>query len=431
MLLRTVQHFFELKKNLSLAPSKLREIQRRRLASVVKHAYENVPFYRWKFDHAGVKPQDIKSVEDLSKIPITTKSEIQSSPIGDVLARSVNVEDCVKVNTSGSTGKPLTFYLDKAAADFRFALMSRTYWEDGVRPWRKMACIRYPTSSTSGGGSEYAELSRRKHISVLDSPNQQLLILKNYQPYAIMANPSSLVILAHACDKKMVRLRPHLILTCGELLYENDAALIRSTFGCDSVDDYGCHEIGPLAWECREHAGYHINIDGVVMEFIHDGEPVSAGEEGEIVCTSLVNYSMPFIRYRLHDKGVFASDECPCGRPLPLMKIMLGRSDDFLTTVDGRIIPPRIIGHLFEDCGNKVKQFRLIQKSKDKLMLELVCPEGPLDETLKEQTKTKIARILGDGVQIEFQRVERIQKDDDEIRKLRKVISNVSADWRI
>jgi phenylacetate-CoA ligase len=127
MLLRALYYFEALRRNLSLSPSRLREIQDRKLRAMVRHAYDHVPYYHRKFDSAGIKPNDIKSVEDLSKIPVTTKAEVQSSPIGDVLAGNVDAENCVHVRTSGSSGRRLEIYLDRSAADYRFALMARTY----------------------------------------------------------------------------------------------------------------------------------------------------------------------------------------------------------------------------------------------------------------------------------------------------------------
>ncbi len=431
LLARTLYYFYELKRNLSLTPSKLREIQRRKLRTIVKHAYENVPFYHRKFSEAKIKPEDIKSVDDLSKIPPVTRIEVQSSPISDFIARGVRVEDCTLAGTSGSTGKPLTFYFNKSAADFRFALLSRTYWEDGVRPWHKMAKITYPTALRRGkGSSTYPGVARRKSISVFDDVHVQLAILQDYQPDFINSYPSSMVILAHACKEKGISLRPRLILTGSEFLYSDDAKFIRSTFECDSIDDYGCQEIGPLAWECRQHMGYHLNIDGVVVEFLDQGEPVTPGEQGETVCTSLVNYAMPFIRYVLGDSGTHIQDECSCGRPLPLMKILEGRKDDFFTALDGRILSPLLAVPywIFGEKAETIKQIRVIQERRDKLTIEIVGPETLLDVEVQQNARREITKVFGEGMQVEFQLKDKIERDAS--GKLRKAISHVPLEWQ-
>lgn len=430
MLLRAIYYFYELKRNLSLSVSKLQDIQRKKLRAMITHAYENVAFYHRRFDEAGIKPGDIRSVDDLSKIPVVTKPEIQATPLTDVLARGFRAEKCVKTSTSGSTGKPMVVYFDKGAADFRFALLSRTYWEDGIRPWDKMAKITYPYELRKAKGeSRYPGLARRKHISVFDDANTQLAILQSYKPDIINSFPSSLVILAHACNENDIRIRPRLITTGAELLYSNDRDLIRSTFECDSVDDYGCQEIGPLAWECREHMGHHVNIDSLVMEILDDGEQVAPGEQGEIACTSLVDYSMPFIRYSVGDQGVPLSEECSCGRPLPLMNVSKGRKDDFLTALDGRIVSPLFVApSFFFGSVDAVKQFRIIQERTDKLIVQFAQPKSPLDDKTLERACTEIRKILGEGVQVEYQQVDKIERDAS--GKQRKVISHVPVKWR-
>jgi phenylacetate-CoA ligase len=426
-LLRALYHFCGLKRNLSLSPLELQEQQRRRLTDIVRHAYENVPFYHRKFDAAGIKPDDIKSVKDLAKIPVTTKSEIQSSPMNDVLSRGVETSSCVHVRTSGSSGRRLEIYLDRNAADYRFAMMARTYWEDGLRPWNRLAIIHSTSAHRGLSSPNYRGVARRLHISKSESIEKQIKIIKDYRPDFLEAYPSCLVPLARACQAKKVSIRPRMILTGSELLLPEDVELIRSVFDCDSVDDYGCHEIGHMTWECREHAGYHMNVDGVVMEFLdEDGEQVAPGERGEIVCTSLVDHAMPFIRYHIDDIGVASDEKCPCGRPLPLMNIVEGRKDDFLTAVDGRTVSPMIFSHLwYLGHPQDVTQFRVIQESRDRLTIQLEGLKAPLDEKTMNDARSRIAEVLGEDMQVEFQLVDRLEADPS--GKLRKIMSRVQV----
>jgi phenylacetate-CoA ligase len=427
LLSRALYQFYGLKRNLALSPAELQEQQRRRLIAIIRHAYENVPFYHRKFDEAGIKPSEIKSVNDLAKIPVTTKSEIQSSPMSDVLASGVEADECVHVQTSGSTGRPLSVYLDRSAADYRFALMARTYWEDGLRPWDKMAIIHYPSTHRGYSTPKYRGLVRRLHLSMFDNVSKQLSVLREYGPDFLESYPSSLLPLAHACVERGVSIRPRLILTGSELLLPGDAEAIRSVFGCDSVDDYGCLEIGPLAWECREHMGYHMNVDGVVMEFLDsDREGVAAGERGEIACTSLVNYSMPFIRYLIDDQGISSDEQCSCGRPLPLMKMVEGRKDDFLTAMDGRIVSPLVFCCMwYLGYPQGVSQFRVIQEARDRLIIQLTGLKAPLDEKIMDDARSRLGEILGKDMRVEFQLVDILDRDPS--GKLRKVVSRVNA----
>jgi phenylacetate-CoA ligase len=221
-----------------------------------------------------------------------------------------------------------------------------------------------------------------------------------------------------------------LILTGSELLLPSDAELIRSVFSCDSVDDYGCLEIGPLAWECREHAGYHMNVDGVVMEFLDsDGEQASPGERGEIACTSLVNYSMPFIRYMIGDEGIPSNEKCPCGRPLPIMKVVEGRKDDLLMATDGRTVSPFIFAFMwYLGYPKGVREFRVIQEERDRLTIQLTGLEAPLDEKVTDEARSRLGEALGKDMRVEFKLVERLDRDPG--GKLRKVVSRVGASAR-
>ena len=424
MLIRALYDFYRLKRNLSLSQDELIEKQRKMLVAVVKQAYENVPFYHRKFDAAGIKPSDIRSVEDLRRIPSTRKQEIQSSQPQDMLASNVKIEDCVHEKTTGSSGRPLHIYLNKSASDYRFAVMARAYWENGLRPWHKM--VHMETSSAARGTVDprFRGVVRRLSIARTDPVAEQLKIFEEYKPDFIMSNPSSLAPIANMRKDRKLNFRPQLILTGSELLLPDEAKLIRRVFDCDSVDDYGSHELGPMSWECREHVGYHVNVDNVVLEFLDkDGENVAPDEQGNIVCTSLVNYSMPFIRYHIDDKGIPSDEKCPCGRPLPLMKIIEGREDDFLTTTDGRIISPLVLSMLWYIGNPDVTQFRIVQESRDRLTIQLEGLKTSLSKETMNSARSMIAEILGQDMQVEFQLVDKIEQDAG--GKLRKIVSRL------
>ncbi|MEM2291979.1 MAG: phenylacetate--CoA ligase family protein [Nitrososphaerota archaeon] len=414
-------------------PSKLLEIRWKKFKFMLKYAYENVPFYHRKFKHVGIKPDDIRSENDLAKIPFTTKFEIQTSPFEDVVSKTVNIDRCIKTTTSGSTGIPLTVVSDRVAEDFSFAVWARAMLENGLRPLvDRMATIRHPKylqQKKDFVGMLWAR--RRKQISVFDSAEQQLEILEDFKPDVIKGYSSSLAILADLCKKRGSLVKPRLVFTGADFLTAKNRALIKSAFGCELFDYYGCIEFSLLAWECGEHVGYHINVENVLVEFIKDGEAVAPLERGEIVCTSLVNYAMPLIRYRLGDVGVPLNDQCPCGRTLPLIKIVEGRVDDFLTTLDGRIISGQIFSenYPFEDWEKEgIKQFRVIQERRDKLTLKVAVRRGVFNEVpVLEKAKRKLQEVFGEDMNIEFQVVDELEKDPS--GKIRIAISKVPVNW--
>lgn len=403
-------------------------MQYKQLKMILSHAYENVPFYRKKFMAVGIRPDDIKSVADLSKLPVTTKQEIQSLPLQDLTANNINISKCIKRMTSGSTGIPLTVVVDPARVDFELALWMRTFFENGLRTRDKMAVITDPRNFPRRKSVfQKIGLMRSKYLSVFDDSKNLRTDLEEYAPEVVKGYPSSLSLLVKEGSLKS-RFRPRLVFTCAELLDKANRERISSLSQNPVLDNYSCSEFNLLGWECREHSGYHINVDSTLLEFVRDQEIAAPGERGEIICTNLSNFSMPLIRYAIGDVGVSKKDKCPCGRTLPLMDLVEGRTGDFLVTTDNRLVPPIIFfPYPFEsdDCFEGVSQFRVIQKRIDEMTIQLVAVEhGPSIEQL-ENARKEIQRIFGRDMRVTFEFVENIQSGPT--GKLKKIVSLVAT----
>jgi len=189
------------------------------------------------------------------------------------------------------------------------------------------------------------------------------------------------------------------------------------------IDLFGCVELNRTAWECSEHAGYHIDVDAVVMEFISDGEAAAPGERGEIVYTGLYNYAMPLIRYAIEDVGVPSDEKCPCGRGLPLMKLVEGRSDSFMQTPDGRTISP-IIWTLIMRQIPGVGQFKVIQERKD-LVRILVVKDQAFTQATAGQIVHDVQEVMGKAMHVDVEVVEEIPRDKS--GKVRCAVSKVAV----
>jgi phenylacetate-CoA ligase len=403
-------------------------MQMRKLHGMLHYAYDNVPFYHRKLDGAGVKPDDIRTLQDLAKIPTTTKSEIQQTPVSDLIARGVKTSDCAENITSGSTGMPLVTYMDKKAIGLYSAVWIAVFQENGVRLRDKRAIIEEPRNFPRKKNlNEYIGIMRRKHISIFNDVQTQLNILREYGPNIIEGYPSSLTILADAYHKGGGGLSPRLIFTLAEVLEKASRNFISSSFGADVLDYYGSAEFSLLAWECREHAGYHANADCAIMEFLKNGEVVADNERGEITCTSLVNHAMPLIRYHHGDIGISLKEKCPCGRTLPMIKVVEGRADDFLTAVDGRIISPTIFfPYPFKNFAN-IRQFKVIQEQKNRIRIQLVLRDRSLSNEVLQEAIKEIRRVFGDTMQVEFEFLEELERDRS--GKLKKVVSRVPVNF--
>jgi phenylacetate-CoA ligase len=300
----------------------------------------------------------------------------------------------------------------------------RTFRANGLNINDRMAFIADPRSFPRTRWLQRTQVISRRYISIFDEASTQLALLRRYRPDAIKAYPSSLRILADVYGQRELKISPRMVFTSAELLDNEVKRSITSAFDTEVFDNYACSEFGLLGWECRQHEGYHLNVESVVMEFVKHGEAVAPGESGEVVCTSLENTSMPLIRYRLDDVGVPLEDPCSCSTTLPLIKVVEGRVDDFLTTTDGKIIPPTVFfPYPFENMEG-IKQFRVIQEKKDKLIFQLVENGNSLDDVqILEKAKRKIKDLFGEDMDVEFQIKKRLDRNSS--GKLRKIISHV------
>ena len=359
--IRKLWYLHKVMKQQWLKTSELEEIQRKMLRGIIKHAYENVPLYHRKFNSVGVKPNDIKTVEDIRKIPITTKQELRDNFPDGVIARGVDVNKCWTSRTSGSTGIPLTVVYGEKDEDYEKAIALRPNLSCGQKIRDKWVVITSPAHATPKKWFQRLGFFGPDGISLLTDIQEQISIIERINPDVIDGYSSAIYLLAKEIKETgNDKIRPRIIYGSAELLTDEMREYINSVFGVEIYDQFGCVELARTAWECPEHFEYHIDIDAVVMEFLSRGEAVGSGERGEIVYTGLYNYSMPFIRYAVGDIGVPTDEKCPCGRGLPLMKVIEGRTDAFVQVPNGKIFSPIIWTILLRPY--KLEHFKVIQE---------------------------------------------------------------------
>ena len=428
MIASSMFHLWQLRRNLRADPSRLREIQNKELRATLRYAYGSVPFYHQRFRSARLRPDDVRTIEDLNKIPLTSKSDVQRSP-DDFLAKTADRKKCVKRLTSGSTGIPLTVTVNPSVIAFENALWVRSYAENGMRPWHKMLRITDPRNFAPAHLYQHLGLMRTKFVSVFDDNKKLLSTIEEFKPDIIRGYTSCVENFAMFCEDNKLHTKPKLIFTSAELLDKKARKTITSALGAELFDIYVSVEFGPMAWECCEHSGYHINADGLILEFVDHGEAVAPGERGEIVCTSLFNDIFPLIRYSIGDVAIPSDERCSCGVTLPLMKIVEGRTGDYLVALDGRKIPPIIFFPFpFDDADvNRLKQFKVIQEQRDKLLILIVANNhlGGTEDIFKRAEKN-LRGVFGEHMQITFKMVEKIRRDST--GKLRKIVSKVKMD---
>jgi len=411
----------ELRKNQWLETLELKRLQEKKLRAIVRYAYNNVPFYYNKFRKVGLTPDDIQRVEDLQKVPLTTKSEIRKN-FRDIISRKVDVSRCRIVYTGGSTGVPLKIVYDEYADDYSKAVNLRSLMENGLKFTSRWVEITNPTHIIPKKWFQHFGILSPRYISTQMDVKEQVRILRDFHPEIISGFSSSLFLIAKEIKKLGVRICPVGVFGTGDTLDRYTREFINSVFGVEMVDLFGCVELNRTAWECDRHEGYHMDIDSVVIEFIKDGKPVSPGERGEIVYTCLYNYAMPLIRYAIEDIGIPAKDGCSCGRGLPLMESVEGRKDDFVITSDGRTVSPRLLSDLMKDVVG-LDQYKIVQETPTKVIVQLVKGEDFSQNTISCMEK-KLKGVLGDDISIKVEVRESIPKEPS--GKLRKIVSKVN-----
>ena len=420
--LRKAWHLYKLMRSQWKSFEDLSKLQNKKLKAVIKYAYEYIPLYHRKFKEAGVKPDEIKTVKDLTKLPYTTKSEIQANFPNNIVAKHIDIKKCHSAHTSGSTGTPLTVVYDEKAEDFQKAVALRPNLSCGQRLFDKWIVFTDPRHIGKKKWFQGMGLFNPEKFSLFLPINKQIEILERVLPDIIECYPSHLYLLAKLAKENGAKINPRLIFSSAELLDQRTRHYIEDVFNSKVYDQYGGTELGRTAWECPERCGYHIDMEAVVMEFIQGDEQVTSGEKGEIVYTSLYNYAMPLIRYKSGDIGVPTDEKCPCGRELPLMKVVMGRKDDFLVATDGSLVSPITMDLIVKNMM-EIEQCRIIQERKNLISVQIVEKESLSEGTVNQMTN-KIKEVLGKDMEVKVEKLDELERDRS--GKLRKVISKVN-----
>ncbi len=384
----------------------LEALQLKRLQQVAERVYHTVGFYRRAFDEAGVTPEDIKSLDDIRRLPFTTKQDLKDNyPFGLFAVPMGNV---IRLHaSSGTTGKPTVVGYTKRDIDTWSTLMARSFVAAGLTK-NDIIHNAYGYGLFTGGlGAHYG--AEKLGASVIPmsggSTKKQVMILQDFGPTAICCTPSYALYLVEqgeemGVDMKSLRLRVGIL--GAEPWSEQMREEIEERLGIRALDIYGLSEIiGPgVAMECIEgKSGLHVFEDHFIVEVINPAteESVKNGEIGELVFTSLTKEAFPLIRYRTRDLSSLIKAPCRCGRTLTRMARVSGRSDDMLIIRGVNVFPSQIESVLLAIEGLE-PHYQLI-----------VDREGTLD-TLEVRVEVS-EQIFSDEVRALQQIERRIAKD--------------------
>ncbi|SRR5579885_927454 len=389
--------------------------QNKQLRRLITHAYENVPYYRRLFDRNGLKPSDIQSISDLPTIPITSKRDLQSLPVREIISRDVNPEHLIVHITSGSSGEPLTirrtqlenylFGLFRLRNAMRVGLRMRDIQANIVliRPGHPRG-IRLPVKILRSLG-----LLRKVDINCLLPPEEIVRRLRNLRP-DVLTGLSGVIswISQIISDGDRSVIRPRLVLVGGEVLTPLMRMQITEAFAAPVLDYYASYEFGLIACECRETGELHTCEDNIIIEVLKDGHPAATGERGEVVGTNLHSFAMPLIRYRLGDIVTKGTETCRCGQPFSTIRAIQGRMIDYFLLPGGRIIHPYEITVPSLLGTGWIRQYQLIQEREDRIALRVVPSTTPTTQELT-RLKQSVITVIGQGVEFDVILVPEIQ----------------------
>jgi phenylacetate-CoA ligase len=329
----------------------IRKLQLQLLKEKVKFCYENTEFYRNKFKSAGISPSDIKTLEDTQKIPFTVKDDLRDNyPFGMV---AVQFDDIVEIHaSSGTTGNPVVGAYTQNDMDVWTELMARSLYATGARRQDVMHNAYGYGLFTGGLGFHYgAQKIGSTIIPVSGGMTQrQIKLMKDLGSTVLCCTPSYAIYLAEVMNNEGVDPRKDLKLRIGHFGAEPWSERIRerveNEMGVEAFDIYGLTELcGPgVSVECPEHNGLHIWEDHFLVETIDPktGNVLPAGEEGELVFTTLTKTGLPLLRFRTRDISVIETEKCGCGRTHSRMMRVTGRSDDMLIIRGVNVFPSQI-----------------------------------------------------------------------------------------
>jgi len=401
-----------------LSREELEAYQDAKLRAIVADAYENVPFYRRRFDENGLKPGDIRGRADLHKIPLLTRTDVRRH-FDDLRSRAVSRGTLRTGHTSGTTGTPLTVGYDRDTVWMTYAVFDRHYRWAGCRFGRRgdrVAVARgnviVPLEQKKPpfwrvNGLQNQLLLSSFHLSRSNLPSY-FEALRRFRPTVMDGYPSTLYVLAKYLANQGETFPVKAAVTSSETLYDFQRALIEERFACPVFDYYALAERVVFSSECDRHQGHHIAMEYGLAEVIDsDDQPAARGSVGRLVGTSLVNTAMPLIRYVTNDTTSLRPHSCACGRGLELMDDVTTKAEDVLTLSDGRLISPSVLTHPFKplDC---IDGSQIVQTGPAELTVRII-PGAEYKSSLTQHLVDELKARLGSDVRIKVEFVKELE----------------------
>lgn len=411
------------------SPAELKSDRDKRFQQFITDIVKNVPYYADLFKQHSLTPSDFNRAEDLSKLPFLDKATITDN--FDKL-KSETAGPLSRFNTGGSSGKPLVFLLgnERVSHDVAEKWRATRWWDVDIGDKEIVAW----GSPIELGAQDKVRLIRDKLfrselIPAFDMTEEKILgfihKIKQVRPAMLFGYPSVFDLLAKTAAQRNIKMDDlgiKVAFVTSERLYPYQRENIEKVFGCPVANGYGGRDAGFIAHQCPS-GGMHLSYEDIIVEIVDTkGDLVPNGQSGEIVVTHLGTSEFPFVRYKTGDIAVMSDEQCACGRGLPMLESIEGRSTDFVVAADGTILHGLSLIYILRDMQS-VEAFKIIQESKQQTRVQVVAKSGEVSAEMTELIVQGFKARLGDQVEVIVESVAEIAAEKS--GKYRYVISKV------
>lgn len=418
-----------------LGSEKIINYQEKKLQELVKEAFINVPYYQEIFKDRGLLPKDIKSVDDLKKLPILTKEDINSNT-EKFINQKFSKKDLIGNKTSGTTGKSLKFYTTKEALSFQWAVWwrhrSRFDFNFGDKHLNFTGKLIVPNKQSKppywrwnhafNQGLINMQSIRKGHIdSIINHINESKY--EYWTGYPSIIHYFCNLVIESEFD---IESKPKAIFLGAENVYERQKEDIHMVTDAVITDQYGFTEGAANASQC-EYFNHHIDYEFGIIECV-DPEVLDDGRvRGRIVCTGFANHAFPFIRYDVGDIGIFENEdfECPCGRKSPVIYQIEGRTEDYVITPEGNRIMR--FDYIFKDTST-IKEAQVLQEKEGEITINIVKRENYLTAITEAHLRNEVAKWISPNLKVRFAYLSEIPREPNgKFRAVKSILKNSSV----
>lgn len=420
----------ELEESQWSSSEEFRALQDERLAALIRHCYEKVPYYRRVMTERRLTPDDVRTAEDLHRMPFLTK-EIVRTEGKNLLREDLGRLGVYRSKTSGTTGTPLQLVRDAHSINIESAFIWRSWRDAGMQLGDRRATMRgefvVPPDDERPPYWRKNLAERQLLLSQLHiSPETAVVYfeaVKEFGARALETFPTGALYLAKLALEQGIDAHFDYVLTSSEAVPSELRDVVTEAFSCEIVDHYGQAERVSFGMECSEHDGLHLTPEYGVTELVEPEEAAPAGLL-EIVGTPFINYAMPLVRYRTGDLARPMTGPCACGRAMPRIEPIETRAGANVLLADGRCVGYLALTRVF-GMLKRIRKSQIVQRELDRFLVRIVRGEGFSDEDA-ESVRAGLWSLLGSDITVDIEFVDDVPRERS--GKLRWFVSELEGE---